>query len=181
MKAKGRYERYHINQNKDTLFKIVDKNNQSAITSLWVCMPCLQQLNYKDCNRGRNTKYIVRNQFDFQEFLQTYTTNFNELPIYVGQDKGGYTNDWVNISTLYRASKNYICEKCGVNLSSRKGLLHTHHKNGVTHDNSFNNLQALCIVCHGDEPFHRHISNMIARAKADILVLRQTQGIIYNA
>lgn len=177
MKSNNRFERYHINQNKDNLFKIVDGNDNSAITKLLVCIPCLQQLNYQNYNNSRKNQNTIRSQFDFNEFLQEYTTDFNELPHYVGQDKGGYTSDWVSISTLYRASKNYTCESCGVNLNSRKGLLHTHHKNGVKHDNRPSNLKAVCVLCHYDEPHHGHMSALAERARADILRLRQEQNL----
>lgn len=177
MKSDGRFERYHINQNKENLFQIVGNNNEIANTPLLVCIKCLQQLNYKNYNHSRNNQSTIRKNFDFNEFLQEYTTNFNELPNYVGQDKGGYTSDWVSISTLYRASKNYTCENCGVNLTNRKGLLHTHHKNGVTHDNRPSNLKAVCVLCHYDEPHHGHMLVLAERAKADILKLRQEQNL----
>lgn len=178
MKNNGRFERYHINQNKENLFQITNNDNQTAYTPLLVCIKCLQQLNYKNYNPSRNSQNSIRNNFNFNQFLQEYTTNFNELPEYIGQDKGGYTSDWVSISTSYRASKNYTCEQCGVNLISRKGLLHTHHKNGVKHDNNYNNLEALCIVCHSDQPFHGHIKWQVEKAKAEILALRKVQGIV---
>lgn len=177
MKNTGRFEKYHVNQNKETLFQIVNSNNETAITPLWVCKCCLEQLNYKNYNNRKKHQNKIRDEFDFSEFLQEYTTNFNELPNYVGQDKGGYTSDWVSISTLYRASKNYTCENCGVNLTNRKGLLHTHHKNGVTHDNRPSNLKAVCVLCHYDEPHHGHMSAIAERAKADILKLRQEQNL----
>lgn len=178
MKANGRYERYHINNNEEQLFQIVDKLGNTSITPLLVCIPCLTQLNYQNYNHSRNNQHKIRKEFRFKEFLEIYTTNFNELPHYVGQDKGGYTSDWVSISTLYRASKNYTCESCGVNLNSRKGLLHTHHKNGVTHDNRPSNLKAVCVLCHYEEPNHAHMSALAEQARADILKLRQAQGLI---
>lgn len=178
MKSAGKFEKYHINQNKENLFQIVNGNNETATTPLWVCKCCLEQLNYKNYNHSKNSQNKIRDEFDFNEFLHEYTTNFNELPNYVGQDKGGYTSDWVSISTLYRASKNYTCESCGVNLNSRKGLLHTHHKNGVTHDNRPSNLKAVCVLCHYEEPNHAHMSALAERARADILKLKQAQGLI---
>lgn len=177
MKNIGRFEKYHVNQNKETLFQIVNSNNETAITPLWVCKCCLEQLNYKNYNNRKKHQNNIRDEFDFNEFLQEYTTNFNELPNYVGQDKGGYTSDWVSISTLYRASKNYTCENCGVNLTNRKGLLHTHHKNGVTHDNRPSNLKAVCVLCHYDEPHHGHMSAIAEKARGDILKLRQEQNL----
>lgn len=179
MKSKNRLQRYLAVQTKENSFKITN-HQQYGYTPLLVCTYCLRQLNYKNFNHNKSNQHKIRQEFNFEEFLQTYTTHFNELPDYVGQDKGGYTTDWVNVSTMYRASKNYVCEKCGVDLSIRSGLLHVHHKNGVKQDNRFDNLQALCVLCHGDEPFHGHMSSMVEKTRADILTLRQTQNLQGN-
>lgn len=178
MKNNNRLDRYAVNEDKENLYTITNNQDEKYRTKLLVCTNCLTKLNYKNYNHSdKNNTKMIRNNFDFNEFLQEYTTNFNELPEYVGQDRGGYTSDWVSISTSYRASKNYTCEQCGVNLISRKGLLHTHHKNGVKHDNNYNNLEALCIVCHGDQPFHGHMRSWVEKYRAAILALRRAQNL----
>lgn len=177
MKRGGRFERYRVNKNEGNLFEIVDKYNQVANTPLLVCIPCLKKLNYKNYNYSRNRQNDIRKNFNFKEFLQIYTTDFSELPSYAGQDKAGYTSDWVSVSMLYRASKNYTCESCGVNLTSRKGLLHTHHISGNTHDNRLSNLKAVCVLCHHNEPYHGHMAAAADKAKADVMAFRRWQNL----
>ena len=45
---------------------------------------------------------------------------------------------------------------------SRRRFLHAHHVNGLKWDNSVENLRALCIRCHSDQPMHSHIKAMPA-------------------
>ena len=56
--------------------------------------------------------------------------------------------------------------KIYVQMSEKKEGLHTHHINGVKHDNSRRNLSVLCALCHKDvDEHHRtmHIKPDIER------------------
>jgi hypothetical protein len=127
---------------------------------LKVCKNCLKKLNYKNLN---DVSLIERNQiyrgFSIQTFLEEYDPSFSVLPKYTEHTKpyNTYTESWEDISRNYRESKNYTCEKCGINFSGHKDWLHTHHIDGDKTNNSIENLKALCKWCHSKEPGHEHM------------------------
>ncbi len=68
-----------------------------------------------------------------------------------------YTEDWGDISEIYRLSVGWICEDCGVDLASNKFFLHVHHLDRNKKNNKNENLRALCVQCHSDQPGHGHM------------------------
>ena len=72
--------------------------------------------------------------------------------------KGGYSKHWSKISANYRKSKKWICERCDLNLTHSKDLLHAHHIDGNTQNDKWDNLEALCIACHVQEHPHMDIT-----------------------
>lgn len=72
-----------------------------------------------------------------------------------------YTSkQWEDTRKAYLISKHYICERCGEHADM------VHHKEYITPDNinnpnitlSFNNLIALCNVCHNKEHKRKEIN-----------------------
>ena len=57
---------------------------------------------------------------------------------------------WTELSIWYRKKQDWICENCGIHLSSRKVFLDTHHVRGRAY-NSPDDLKALCVKCHSDQ------------------------------
>jgi len=158
-RADGTFERYVMTNDLSNQFFITGndwktRKNESATVELQVCKNCLKQLNYKNYSRN----FDVFNKFSVSEFFATYSSFFASLPSrFSGEEDGSYTDDWKMISAKYRASKNYSCESCGVDLAKNKQLLHTHHKSGVKTNNKKSNLQALCIDCHRKQANHGHL------------------------
>ena len=62
---------------------------------------------------------------------------------------------WQDYSWLYRHVKDWQCEACNLSLDSDRQYLHTHHLYGTQH-NDPNNLKALCIACHSEQPGLNH-------------------------
>lgn len=93
----------------------------------------------------------------------------------------GYANDyaldWSSISTNYRQQQNYICQNCGVDLSSERRLLHVHHKNRDKGDNREKNLIALCASCHKKQPYHEKQLNVPYNDLKKLNILREQQGL----
>lgn len=99
---------------------------------------------------------------DFEEVRQIKPTDVNS---------NGYLWNWDEISSAYRATKNYTCEKCGIKMSNTNDyhFMETHHKNFNKTDNKRNNLECLCVLCHSnvDEWHRRNYTNFMQRKKVD--------------
>ena len=80
---------------------------------------------------------------------KTPSANFKATPPAISHD-----NDyWWALSTWYRQEQDWICERCGIDLSKRTYFLHTHHIYGRSW-NVPEHLKTLCIKCHAEEPGH---------------------------
>lgn len=183
MKARNRFERYHVTNSISGDFPIFGTTKYGQYLEgqarLQVCKNCINQLNYKNAGQSStHERNNIVNNFNFSEFFSTYSSLFKHHPKPKSQTtEFGYSIDWDAISAREKASAKFICQGCQVNLESNKRLLHTHHINGVKHDNTANNLICLCADCHRKEPFHGHMyikhidSQFINR-------LRKEQGIL---
>ncbi|ELA08938.1 hypothetical protein MOMA_00965 [Moraxella macacae 0408225] len=178
MKTEGRFGRYKVTNNTEGIFAVYGRHSETGETMhaevrLNVCKLCLGRLNYQGYPKN---KVQVYNNFDLDEFLETYRTHFKTTPANIGQDKAGYANNWEEISHRYRERQAWRCEQCQVDLSNHKSLLHTHHIDGVKHHNKDANLKALCIECHSKQPSHGHMR--VSYKDGQLLQdLRRQQGI----
>ena len=178
MKRRNRFECYHVTNKPNGEFEIFgyDRHRQPEKdkTCLNVCKLCLNHLNYKGASTSTasNRNDIVR-EFDIGEFL--YSSLFTYLPKTSSTQTTNYTSDWKEVSAKVRKAAGYICQKCSVDLSAHKNLLHVHRKNGVKSDNSHDKLQPLCADCHRKEDLHDH---MFVRHSDTQLInhLRREQG-----
>jgi len=164
MRSAGRFERYIATTRIDGIFHVVGHDYKSGrqiegLTPLFVCMPCLSQLNYKGAARSGKERRLVRDSFDFAEFFETYSTLFQHKPRRSSVDPSAfrYPDNWGEVSDNYRASVGWKCEQCLIDLSDNRPLLHTHHRNGNRGDCSRENLQALCVDCHRRQPYHGRV------------------------
>lgn len=101
---------------------------------------------------GKSMNEII---LDFEENEQTRN-------IKIGL--GGYVTNWNEISTAYRAIKNYTCEECQFQMTDKNGYqyIHVHHiKRREKTNNKRNNLKCLCIECHSqvDDVHRRNFSS----------------------
>lgn len=163
MRNKNRFGRYRATNNLQGQFQIygvsrLTRTSLEGEASLKVCMNCLKYLNYQGFETNPSNKKSIHANFDIAIFLSHYSTLFTSMPPPRHfEQKGGYSDDWKQISISYRKSTNYTCEACSVNLSQYKHLLHTHHISGNKRDNNSNNLKALCIDCHRKQPKHDYM------------------------
>lgn len=63
---------------------------------------------------------------------------------------------WKALSAWYREQKNWKCEACHLSLHKHTGYLHAHHIWG-TRLSTPEDLMALCIGCHAEQPGHSHL------------------------
>ncbi|UUV17635.1 HNH endonuclease [Fusobacteria bacterium ZRK30] len=169
MTESGRYSRYVVSQRDDGIFllnksvygKIVEKNVEADLN---VCKNCLKKLNYSDYtgwNTNPQQKEKIVEDFKVREFLEKYNTNIIIEPEHTQstQPLNEYPKNWDEVSRNYRKSKNWICEDCGINMTSNKRDLHVHHIDGNKFNLKASNLEAVCLSCHKKKPMHRHMAN----------------------
>ncbi|MCR5347507.1 MAG: HNH endonuclease [Fretibacterium sp.] len=170
----GRIDRYVITNRTSGLFKMFvseewySRENTEVEKRLKVCKKCLKEWDsygYKGYRRltGETAKNQAVDDFNIEEFFATCKTQFKNLPSRSDQSillsKDDYVENWSAISTFYRENKHWRCEKCGVDLHDYHRYLQVHHRNGVKQDNSPDNLEALCVLCHSQAPAHGHMQN----------------------
>lgn len=187
MRSRKRFERYIATTNTSGEFKIAgflnnDPSRQVEITKrLCVCKLCLNKLDYQGYKYAGARKTSIYESFDLNEFFETYSTKFKNLPSRsnVAKDMAVYPKDWASISENVRAKATWCCQGCGVNLSEHKNLLHTHHINGNKNDTRPSNLIALCSLCHKEQPSHERIY-IDPKDQKKIESLRAKQGLTFS-
>lgn len=162
MEQAGRLDSdYFLSQSLEGGFLIVDRmTRQEGQAELKVCKLCLRKLNYEGYMTPGRGKGRIFDEFTYKSFFEKYSSFFSFHPqpkaTKTLQEKG-YTGDWAEVSRRYRASRNYCCEECTVDLKEYPYLLHSHHMNANKQDNRDENLRALCIDCHSKQPYHDHM------------------------
>lgn len=66
------------------------------------------------------------------------------------------SNEFRILSHQVRDQANWKCQQCGINLSNNRYYLDAHHIWG-TQFNTPNDLEALCIGCHAEQPMSGHL------------------------
>ena len=182
----GRLERYVATQRKDGTFIVeglIDQwvtKREEVEAEIKVCMNCLKEIDYQGyLNATHQKKRQIWRDFNIMDFFEEFSSEFQRKPTYTDENapRGGYSDNWDDISRRYRESVGWQCENtsCGVVLDDKPGWLHTHHINGVTGDNSWSNLRALCVWCHKEQPQHGHVI-MPDGAAAEIARRRIARG-----
>lgn len=184
MRKNNRFNRYKATYNTGGVFHVygVSPETRQHIegdAQLKVCKNCLKYLNYQGYRHAsRGERNEIFNRFSIAEFLSSYSTLFRSMPdrSFV-VDKGGYSDDWEDISLKYRQSVGFRCEQCGVDLSEDRSLLHVHHISGNKRENHRANLKALCVDCHRKQPHHEYM-RVTHGAMVRINKLRREQGLL---
>lgn len=178
MRRDNRFARYVWTNQTTGIFSVEATNpNTRAVekidAQLYVCKNCLDALHM-------TTERRKWPEFPIVDFFRDYETFFHSIPQHsdVSSPPGGYPRNWNRIHKLYKESRDWTCEDCGVILieGRHRGLLHCHHRNGVTADNRQENLQALCVECHNEQPAHGRFPPS-GEERATLARLRVEQGI----
>lgn len=163
MKA-NRFARYVVSTRNDGMFVVRSYNintkdniRNEKIVKMNVCKNCLMELNYNGYCHHKDKK--IYESFRIDEFFKKYSSQFKKKPQYTDSDAppNEYSKDFEQKSYAVRDNNHWECSKCYTNLRNDKNLLDTHHINGVKSDDSWGNLQSLCIRCHSEQPFHERL------------------------
>lgn len=185
----GRKRRYVVSKNTENSFHLNFISGNSVRKedhALSVCKNCLEILRWDGYSQGWNSekKDECVSYFQIRNFFSKYPMSLIDKKGF--SDKSSsfnqYSNDWNNISHIYKKSQKWVCEQCGVNLIHSKPLIHTHHINGQKNENDDSNLMALCVCCHVSQPMHDHMLNIpdIDSSIKEVLKIRKRQNIICN-
>ncbi len=171
MSKDNRYSRYVISTRTDGLFEVRNTGWGRGLLSksekkLDVCKNCLDELYFNGYQSHlpaiEKTKIFM--MFSLELFFQFYPRSPLDSypkPRYnnVTSPNNIYSNDFAKISKDYRKSRKWHCEECKKDLSDKRmrQYLDVHHIDGRKHNNSEDNLRALCIICHSKQPKHKHM------------------------
>ena len=103
----------------------------------------------------RNTADRAVREMEQQETEPNYSILPPPIPQQMSKPFDYQAPWWREYSAWYRNEKGWTCEKCELDLNYDYYYLHTHHKLG-TQFNEPENLEALCLGCHVEEPGDSH-------------------------
>lgn len=167
MRSDGKFNRYVISTRIDgqfTINRIQNNKSISQLSDLKVCQNCLAKLNFDGFSGGiqhPEKKNIVQN-FKIGDFFNKYPMSlFLDTPQYNSDNSpiNAYPKNWNDISRQFRERAGWRCNKCLILLREQhlQKFLDVHHKNGLKFDCRDDNLEAICIGCHAEEPDHAHM------------------------
>lgn len=134
--ARGTFRLEYRRANTESV-KVIDMDDhdrEKIVSDLPLCQNCMEVIN----------DYTRRTSSDFVKILQEAKKEET-----TDVDMFGYTYDWEKISEAYREKKNYICEKCKIEVEPMdRFYIHVHHKDKDKTNNNESNLRCLCIRCH---------------------------------
>ena len=160
MRSAGRYKRYVVTRRTDGEFLLNFADNllrdDPETYRLNICKNCLRQ--------ELNLRYISPDAFPLADWFNAIDHGYEPPPrdgIYGPRTTpttgpaSNYPPDWKLISLQCRERAEWKCEECSIrlNLRPQRKFLHAHHIRGPRY-NRPEDLRALCIGCHAEQPGH---------------------------
>ncbi len=164
MRSAGRYKRYVVTRRTDGEFLLNFADNlirdNPETYRLDICKNCLWQ--------ELNLRYVSPDSFPLADWFNAIDPGYEPPPrdgIYGPRTTSttgpvsNYPPDWRLLSFQCRDRAGWKCEECGISLNSKteRKFLHAHHLKGTLH-NRPEDLKALCVGCHAEQP--RHNTNL---------------------
>lgn len=154
MRKYGHYSRYHATRRTDGYFLVkLSVSDELNPHKLNLCKNCLKKLKEQygpDVFPTKPEEFPLADwfeTFDYDEKLEH--SGFPDVPF-------DYSSEaWQKRSLACRENAHWKCEQCRIDLKDDRHFLHAHHKWG-TKFNDPEDLMALCIRCHAEQPGHGH-------------------------
>ena len=165
MRNKGRYKRYVVTRRTDGEFILNFADNLSRENpetyKLDICKNCLWQ--------ELNLRYVYApDAFPLADWFNAIDPGYQPPPIDtlygpkstpVTGPVSNYPPDWNLRSLQCRQKAAWKCEECGIALKLERQFLHAHHLRGTRY-NRPEDLRALCIGCHAEQPGHKQMQGL---------------------
>ena len=158
MEKKGKYKRYVVTRRMDggLLLNFADNlhRDDPEMYRLDICKNCLWKLNMR-------YDYPI-DAFPLTDWFNAIDPNYQPPPIDTlsgprttpsPDSVSNYPPDWNLRSLQCREGAAWKCEECSIDLISARRFLHAHHLRGTRY-NRPEDLIALCIGCHAEQPYH---------------------------
>ena len=141
MQKQGQYYKYHASSRTDGKFPLkLSPTNELSLRELVLCWNCLKELT-SPSRFGSDIFPGKPEDFPLADWLEPFFDYSLE--------------EWKERSQACREKANWTCQECGITLESNSPFLHAHHKFG-TKFGAPENLIALCIGCHAEQPGGGH-------------------------
>ena len=164
MRSAGRYKRYVVTRRTDGEFILNFADNLSRANPetyrLDICKNCLQ--------KELNLWHISPNAFPLTDWFNAIDPSYQPPPIDtiygpkttpVTGTISNYPPDWNLRSLQCREEAEWKCEECSIDLGFNRKFLHAHHLRGTQY-NQPEDLKALCIGCHAEQPRHERMRSL---------------------
>lgn len=154
MQANNQYHRYSATRRSDGKFLVYPHySNELTPVELVVCKNCLTKLVRQ---YGTGVFPPEPEEFPLADWFETFDGHHRSTPAGSSHATFDYSSDaWRERSRSCRERAEWQCEQCGIDLESAPHLLHAHHKWGTEY-NKPEDLKALCIGCHAEQPGSEH-------------------------
>ena len=165
MRSAGKYKRYVVTRRTDGEFILNFADNLSRDNPetyrLDICKNCLWQ--------ELNLKYVYTpDAFPLADWFDAVDPSHQPPPIDtiygpkttpVNGPISNYPPDWNLRSLQCREKTGWKCEECSIDLGLNRKFLHAHHLRGTRY-NQPEDLRALCIGCHAEQPNHAQMKKL---------------------
>ena len=135
------------------------KQEKLETHSLKICQFCLEKLELKYSRNGKNVFVFQPDEFPLSDWFDAIDDGYEPLPMDRIESEGSYyIAAWKFLSWVCRKNAGWRCQKCEIELGherSDRRFLHAHHTKGRRY-NKPEDLKALCIGCHAEEPGEGH-------------------------